>query len=138
MKIWLGYGTEHSMNLVMIGKFQDNGDASQAFAAIQHIMDRTAADVRAGLLEVGDPPDRYTDAMMNLAKALDFFSLRPAEFEQFVYDVAVDLIEDSIVITTDEDDVSAFLKFLVIKGARVEVYSAHDHADTGFGRGSRG
>ena len=42
MKIWLGYGTEHSMNLVMIGKFlREKGDASQAFAAIQHIMDQT-------------------------------------------------------------------------------------------------
>ena len=136
MKIWFGYGTEQSMNLVMIGKFEENMEASQAFAAIQDIMDQTSADVEAGLLEVGDPPDRYTDAMMKLAKDLNFYSLRPGEFEQFVYDVAVDLKDDKIVITTDEADVSAFLKFLVDKGARVEVYSAHDHADTGYGRAS--
>ena len=136
MKLWFGYGTEHSMNLVMIGKFKENKDASQAFAAIQHLMDHISADVEAGSLEVGDPPDRYTDAMMKLAEALNFYSLRPAEFEQFVYDVAVDLKDDKIVITTDEGDVSAFLKYLVDKGARVEVYSAHDHPDTGFGGGS--
>ena len=136
MKLWLGYGTEHSMNLVMIGKFDENKEASQAFAAIQHIMDQASTDVESGLLEVGDPPDRYTDAMMKLAEDLKFYSLHPAEFEQFVYDVAVDLKDDKIVITTDEADVSAFLKFLVGKGARVEVYSAHHHADTGYGRGS--
>ena len=136
MKIWLGYGTEHSMNLVMIGKFDENKDASQAFAAIQHIMDQTNVDVESGLLEVGDPPDRYTDVMMKLAEDFNLYSLRPAEFEQFVYDVDIDLKDDKIVITTDEADVSAFLKFLVDKGARVEVYSAHDHPDTGYGRGS--
>lgn len=136
MKLWFGYGTEHSMNLVMIGKFKENKEASQAFAAIQHLMDQTSADVEAGRLEVGDPPDRYTDAMMKLAEALNFYSLSPAEFEQFAYDVAVDLKDDKIVITTDEEDVSAFLKYLVDKGARVEVYSAHDHPDTGFGRGA--
>ena len=136
MKIWLGYGTEHSMNLVMIGKFGENKEASQAYAAIQHIMDQASADVESELLEVGNPPDRYTEAMMKLAEDLNFYSFRPAEFEQFVYDVSVDLKDDKIVITTDEADVSAFLKFLVDKGARVEVYSAHDHADTGYGRGS--
>ena len=122
------------MNLVMIGKFEENKEASQAFAAIQHLMHQTSADVEAGLLELGDPPDRYTDAMMKLAEALNFYSLGPAEFEQFVYDVAVDLKDDKIVITTDEADVSAFLKFLLDKGARVEVYSAHDHAGTSYGR----
>ena len=136
MKLWVGYGTEHSMNLVMIGKFDENEEASQAFAAIQHIMDRASADVESGLLEVGDPPDRYTDAMMTFARDLNLHSLHPGEFEQFVYDVAVDLKDDKIVITTDEADVSAFLKFLVDKGARVEVFSAHHHDDTGYGRGS--
>ena len=138
MKIWLGYGTEHSMNLVMIGKFDENEDASQAFAVIQHIMDQTNVDVESGLLEVGDPPDRYTDAMKKLAGDFNLYSLRAAEFEQFVYDVAINLNDGKIVITTDEADVSAFLKFLVDKGARVEVYSAHDHPDTGYGRGSGG
>ena len=124
------------MNLVMIGKFDEDREASQAFAAIKQIMERAGADVKSGLLEVGDPPDRYTNAMMKLAEDMRLYSLHPAEFEQFVYDVAVDLEDDKIVITTDEADVSAFLKILVDRGARVEVYSAHDHTDTGYGRGS--
>lgn len=137
MKVWLGYGTEHSMNLVMIGKFDENGEASRAFAAIRHIMDRTSADVESGLLEVGNPPDRYTDALMKLVEDLGLYSLHPTEFEQFACDVAVGLEDDKVVITTEEADVSAFLKILVSKGARVEVYSAHQHTDTGYGRGSR-
>ena len=134
MKIWLGYGTEHSMNLVMIGKFNEYAEASRAFAAIEQIREQASADLESGLLEVGAPHDRYTDAMMKLMKDLNFYSLHPAEFEQFVYDVGVELEDDKITITTDEADVSGFLKFLVDKGAHVEVYSAHYHPDTGYGR----
>ena len=137
MKLWLGYGTEHSMNLVMIGKFDDNRDAAQAFAALQRIIGQASDEVESGRLEVGNPPDHYTSEMMKLLEDLRFYSLHPAEFEQFVYDVGIDLEGDNIVIRTDEADVSAFLKVLVGKGARVEVYSAHDHAEPGLRRGSR-
>ena len=30
MKLWYGYGSEHSMNLVMIGRFKDAVAAAQA------------------------------------------------------------------------------------------------------------
>ena len=129
MKLWLGYGTEHSMNLVMIGKFDENTEASQAFAAIQHIMDQVNDEVESGRLEVGNPPDSYSSEILKLLEELRFFSLHPAEIEQLAYDVGIDLESDNIVIRTDEVDVSAFLKILVAKGARVEVYSAHDHPD---------
>jgi hypothetical protein len=41
----------------------------------------------------------------------------------------------SIVVTTDETDVQALLKVLLDKGARIEVYSAHDYPGTGHSRG---
>ena len=135
MKLWLGYGTEHSMNLVMIGQFHDTREASRALAALQQIMDQVNQDQEAGLLEVGNPPDRYTERMMKLLEVLGTYSLHPGEFEQFAYEVGMDLSGDKVVITTDEADVSAFLKVLVSRGARVEVYSAHDHVNTGYGRG---
>ena len=31
MKIWNGYGSEHSMNLVMIGRFKTVGEAEKVF-----------------------------------------------------------------------------------------------------------
>ena len=40
-----------------------------------------------------------------------------------------ELKDQQVVITTDEPDVSAFLKLMVDKGARVEVFSAHDYPD---------
>ena len=136
MKVWLGYGTEHSMNLVMIGQFEDSKEAAQALSALEHIKERVNDDEESGLLEVGNPPDRYTEGMMKLLGDIGSYSLHPGEFEQFVYDVGIELNGDTIVITTDEADVSAFLKVLISKRARVEVYSAHFHTDTDYGRGS--
>jgi hypothetical protein len=39
------------------------------------------------------------------------------------------------VLTTEEYDISAFLKVMFLNGARIEVYSAHDYKDTAHGRG---
>lgn len=40
-----------------------------------------------------------------------------------------------MILTTDESEVSAFLKVMIQKEAKVEVYSAHDYPDTEYGRG---
>lgn len=47
--------------------------------------------------------------------------------DQFNYDFNAALENDRLVVRTDETDISALLKFMIDKGARVEVYSAHDH-----------
>lgn len=133
MKIWTGYGTEHSMNLVMIGHFKEAEDAAAALDVIERIRERVTADEAAGRLEIGTPLDRYTDGMLELLRDVDFFSVGPGELEQFAYDVSFDRDGDKIVIRTDESEVSAVMKLMVTRGARVEVYSAHDYVDTEHG-----
>lgn len=126
MKIWNSYGSEHSANLVMIGKFKDAAAAERAKVIIDEItqfMANSPDDHRRA--------DRYSDDALGLLQKVDFYSVAPAELEQFIYDVHVDLRGDQLVITTDELDVSAFLKLMIDKGARVEVYSAHDYPDRG-------
>jgi hypothetical protein len=78
--------------------------------------------------------DRYSDSALALLSSLNTASLRPAELAQFRYDISSEQKGDKVVITTDEYDVSGFLKILIDQGARVEVYSAHLHPNTGFGR----
>jgi len=41
---------------------------------------------------------------------------------------------DKIILTTEESEVSAFFKLMIIKGAKVEIYSAHDYPDAEYGR----
>jgi len=38
-------------------------------------------------------------------------------------------------LPTDEPDVAAYLKLFIDNGAKVEVYSAHEHPDEDYGRG---
>jgi hypothetical protein len=124
MKIWNSYGSEHSANLVMIGKFKDGGSAEKAQAVINQI--------REYLMQSGSDepdPDRYSSAMMELLKRVNVYDVRPGELEQFTYDFNCQRDGDRIVINTDESDVSAFLKVLIDKGARVEIYSAHMYPD---------
>lgn len=129
MKIWNSYGSEHSANLVMIGKFKDAASAESAQAIIDEltafISDREDEDLGV---------DRYPDGVLDLLGRMKFHSVAPEEIKQFRYDVHSEVKEDKIVITTDEVDISAFLKLLIEKGARVEVYSAHEYPDTGEGR----
>jgi len=133
MKIWKGYGSEHSMNLVMIGYFKEARDAEEVKELLNHLADHVRDD--ADKIQSNTvPQDRFTDRMLELLRAANLYILAPAELEQLLYDVQVDVDDNKVVITTDEVDVSAFLKVLLDKGARVEVYSAHHHPDTGYGR----
>lgn len=136
MKVWYGYGSEHSMNLVMIGRFKDAGDATKAKEVIERITEQVGIDIDADRIEVGEQTDRYSDDMLTLLGSdVNVHGIYPAELEQFAYDVSVEVEDDKVLVTTEEVDVSAFLKVLLEKGARVEVYSAHHHPGTGYGRG---
>jgi hypothetical protein len=129
MKIWNSYGSEHSANLVMIGSFKDVASAKRA----EQIIDRIV-EFMTDSEDDHEDADRYSEAALALLSSLNTASLRPAELAQFRYDVNSKREKDRIVITTDEYDVSGFLKILIDAGARVEVYSAHIYPDTGFGR----
>lgn len=134
MKVWYGYGTEHSMNLVMIGHFKEAEDAANAKKIIELLTEQVNADVDAKQLKIGERTELITDGMVKLLRRLELYSLGATEMEQFVYDASIKIEDNRVIVTTDEIEVSAFLKVLIDKGARVEVYSAHNYQDTGHGR----
>ena len=128
MKTWNNYSSEHSANLVMIGKFKDVSSAKAAKEAIDEIekfvMDQNSLE----------GTKRYSDEVMDLLRKLNFYWVMPGELDCFRYDIRSELQGDSIVVTTDETEIAALLKLLLAKGARVEVYSAHDYPNTNKGR----
>ncbi|SRR5579885_1797502 len=135
MKIWYGYGTEHSMNLVMIGCFKEMADADKAEQLIDFFMEKVRSEVDLKTMEIGDPPPHYSDEWMDFLRRMNVYYLGPAEMEQFAYDVKLKRDGNKIVLTTDESEVSAFLKIMLYEGARVEVYSAHNYPEAGKGGG---
>ena len=129
MKIWFGYGSEHSHKLVMIGHFATVDDATKAAAFIDSITEAVAAAEHAGALKVGDTREEFGPQLLDLVKKFNIYSIGPSELEQFIYDVHTKCSEKDVVIETDEIDVAAFLKVLIDRGARVEIFSRHAHPD---------
>jgi hypothetical protein len=129
VKIWTGFGTEHSMNLVMVGRFRDAATAETVSGIIRRLTTALQAEESAGRLSVGEPRDRFGEEILPVLQDLEIHNVGPGELEQLLYDVSVDRHGDSVVIKTDEVDVQAFMKILLAKGARVEVYSAHQHPE---------
>jgi len=125
MKIWNGYGSEHSMNLVMIGHFKSSDDAEKT----KILIDKLTKGVE-GKIDVGTSGDRYSDEIMKILREEDCYILRPSELEQFLYDVDAHVEEKKIILKTDESEVSAFFKLMVLNGAKVEIYSAHNYPET--------
>ncbi|MNF96069.1 hypothetical protein D3C84_788470 [compost metagenome] len=134
MKIWYQHGSEHSANLVMIGHFENAADAMKAKEIIEALTEQVSEDQSKGTLTLGSPTDRYGDEMLDLLVRLNI-SIGPQEVEQFAYEFSVKVDGNDLVLTTEELDISAFLKVMYLNGARVEVYSAHDYPDTLHGRG---
>jgi hypothetical protein len=125
MKIWHESVSEHSMKLVMIGSFKEVQDADKA----KEVIDRFTSYAIEKEHVLGEDIDRFDKSMLSLMESVKIYTLRPAELEQFMYDVHVEVEGSKVVINTDESEISAFMKILIDKGARVEVYSAHDHPD---------
>jgi hypothetical protein len=124
MKIWHGYGSEHSMNLVMIGHFKTPKDAEETQELIEQLSDGLRDKI-----EIGRDPGRFDDDVYRLLSEAKCHILSPSELEQFLYAISTRAEGDKIILTTDECEVSAFFKLLLSKGARVEIYSAHDYPD---------
>ena len=127
MKLWAGFGSEHSMNLVMIGRFADASDAADAKRLIDQLTALVMEEQAARQIQVGEPQDRFPDKVLEFLRKNDFLTIAPAELEQFAYDVSVKHSGNTVEVSTDESDVSAFLKVLLEHKARVEVFSAHHH-----------
>jgi hypothetical protein len=112
------------MNLVMIGRFNAATDAASAKEAIDQLTEQAGREDQ-GKRET----ERYSGTMLDLLVRLNVLSISPGEVEQLRYDVSVRHHDKEVRVTTDECDVSAYLKVLLDKGARIEVYSAHHYPD---------
>ena len=106
----------------MIGQFKDAESAEKTKEIIDEITEF--------MTSCGDDhrnADSYSEGALALLMKVGFHSVSPAELENFIYDISSEVKGDKIIITTDEMEISAFLKLMIDKGARVEVFSAHVH-----------
>ena len=137
MKVWNGYGSEHSANLVIIGEFSDTAKAQAASDLLEKLRDVSSADEASGFLNVNKgTTQKFSQAMLDLLQSENFHSLNYGDPEELLYDYRAKLQGDRLVIETDEMMVNAFLKVMLNKGARIQVLSAHEH-ESPYGRNTR-
>lgn len=127
MKIWNGYGSEHSMNLVLIGKFKRAQDAEQVEKDIGKLSAQSEKDDSYSVSFAGPERQRFSDEMLALLCSLNLNTLGPADLSQLLSDHQLSRDGDKITVTTDEAEVSAFVKLFIESGAKVEIFSAHDY-----------
>lgn len=127
MKIWHGYGSEHSMNLVLIGRFKRAQDAEKVEKDIGRLGAQALKDDSQSI-SYGEPEDqRFSDDMLSLLRSLNLNTLGPGDLGQLVSEHYLRREGDQITVTTDEAEVIAFVKLFIAAGAKVEVFSAHDY-----------
>ena len=129
MKIWTGFGSEHSANLVMIGRFEEAGKAKQVKEIIDRLSENAMEEDEMPRYDAAFRHRRYSEPMSKLLNEFQIYSIGSTELEQLQYDVSHEIEGNTIVFKTDEVDISAFMKILIDNGARIEIYSAHDYPD---------
>lgn len=127
MKIWSGYGSEHSMNLVLIGKFKRVQDAEKTEKDIEKLSEQASKDDCHSISFAGPEYQRFSESMLSLLRSLKLNTLGPADLGQLLSEHYLKREGDQITVTTDEAEVSAFVKLFIEAGAKVEVFSAHDY-----------
>ena len=129
MKVWQEFGSEHSMRLVLIGRFKQISQATKVHDEIEKLIGVASSEYDAGQISVGGNTDRFSDKMQEILRELHFHDITPTECEQLLSDVRITRENDRIVLTTDESEISAFLKFLLHNEARIEVFSGHHYPE---------
>lgn len=123
MKIWQAWGSEHSYRLVMIGKFEDVKTAEQA-ARIMTRLQEFAPELIDQDWET--PGERYPDGLHSLLEELKVWDMTRDEVEGMGYDFSISRDGDQIEITGSDISIQGFVKLIINKGGRVEIFSRHN------------
>jgi hypothetical protein len=126
MKIWQGYGSEHSYSMVLVGHFPNIEKARTAESVINKLAEAAVGLVSAQEPTWYDPSPRPDETFWTFLRELGLYDLTLGEVEQFGYDHTLTLNGNRIEISTDEGDIQGLLKTMIASGARVEIYSRHD------------
>ena len=130
MKVWVGFGSEHSYNLVLVGHFADERAARNAMKKFESL-----GEAAPELPDVGwDADPRFTDELRTLAESLRLYDLTRSEMENFIYEHTAGRQGSTVTLSTDEIEIQGFLKVMLASGARVEIYSAHEWNEDGSPR----
>jgi hypothetical protein len=129
MKIWTGFGSEHSYNLILIGHFADERNAravEEKFAQLQDL-----ANKESDAVTWDDDDATYSPELYNSLRELNVWNLSRSDVDGFGYLGSLERNGARVTLRTDDAELQGLLKLLFDHGARVEIYSAHHWTDDG-------
>lgn len=136
MRIWRSYGSEHSMNLVLVGTFESVSAAEAAVERMEALQALAEQEWAADDWRRQD--ERMSDAVLNTLRELKLYDMGRFDVEMYAFEHTIERSESTVRIATDESDVQGFLKVLINLGARVEVFSRHEWNEDGTPRSRDG
>lgn len=129
MRIWNGYGSEHSTDLVLVGTFETVSGAEAAADAMKAL--KALAEAGWSDDDWGRRDERMPPALATELAELSLYDMGRPDVDIYAFDHSVERTESVLRVRTEESDVQGFLKVLIGFGARVEVFSRHNWNDDG-------
>ena len=123
MKIWFNYGSEHSMNLVLIGQFKNSLNAKAFVQDVENLKKflQESPEYEFNALNFEPSVEEYL-----LRENIAFLS--PEQLSQILsYDV-IERNGSKIEVTSDEF-LDGLIAWMIMKGAKVEIFSLHDYKE---------
>ncbi len=129
MRIWNSFGSEHSMDLVMVGKFETVAEAEDAIARMEAL--KVLADAEWSDDSWQSKDERMPESLREGLMGLKLYDMGRFDVDNYAYEPTIKRDGSNVRVWTEESDVQGFLKVLINLGARVEVFSRHDWNEDG-------
>ena len=129
MRIWRSYGSEHSMDLVLVGTFETSSEAEAAVERMEAL--RVLAEAEWSDDDWRRPDERMPRTLVDELMRLKLYDMGRYDVDIYAYDHSIERSGSTVRIRTEESDVQGFLKLLLHLGGRVEVFSRHHWNEDG-------
>lgn len=136
MRIWHSYGSEHSMDLVLVGTFETVSGAAAAIERMEALKTLAEADWEED--DWRHPDERMPAPLADELRKLKLYEMGRPDVDIYAYEHTVERKGTTVRIWTEESEVQGFLKVLIHLGARVEVFSRHHWNEDGTVRSDGG
>ena len=132
MRIWYSYGSEHSMDLVLVGTFETVTGAEAAIEKMEAL--RTLAGSEWSDDDWRRQDERMPGSLVDGLRKLKLYEMGRSDVDIYAFEHTVERRDSTVRVWTEESEVQGFLKVLIHLGARVEVFSRHDWNEDGTPR----
>jgi len=122
VKIWTGFGSEHSYRLVLVGHFQNESDAVIVEERYEQLQELGAEEV--GNANWDEPAPGFSKELYERLEEAGALNLSRPDIEGFAYIEGIHREGKTITCHTDDAELQGLLKIMFDQGARVEIYSS--------------